>query len=81
MDSRIGPTQPAGNTVPARRAHERDAQPERRFVLPRREDDDDADGADEHGVLEPQPRRELGDKPVSRALLEDEAGHRIDVRG
>lgn len=85
MDTRIGTTQPSstvGNAVPARSARERDAQPERRFVLPRREaEDDDAESADEHGVLEPQPRRDVGDKPVSRALLEDEAGQRIDVRG
>ena len=78
MDTRIGSTQ-GPTPVPARRTRDREPEPERRFVLPHGEDDEE-EGA-EHGVLEPQPRRGAGEKPVSRALLEDEAGHRIDVRG
>jgi len=82
METRIGTTS-AGNPIPPIRPRDHGPQQERRFILPRRESDDaeDREHAGDNVVLEPQPRRADRDKPVSRALLEDEAGHRIDVRG
>ncbi|MEM9382768.1 MAG: hypothetical protein AAGB93_22635 [Planctomycetota bacterium] len=82
METRIGSSQPA-TAVPATGANDRDARRERRFVLPRAGDDvrDEETYAEDAHVLAPRPRRGAGDKPVSRARLDDEAGHRIDFRG
>lgn len=81
MDTRIGETQ-ALSPVPPRRSRERDANGERSFVLPSRDPrGSSADGDEEHVILDPHPRPEGSDKPVSRARSDDEVGHRIDVRG
>ena len=84
METRIGSSQPASAAPPVR-ANDRDAHRERRFVLPRVGDEDgepEGDAREEDGhVLAPEPRRGTSAKPVSRARLDDEAGHRIDVRG
>ena len=81
MDTRIGETQ-GPSPVPPRRSREREADRERRFVLPNQDPrEESAESDEDHVILEPQPRQLGSDKPVSRARLEDETGHRIDVRG
>ena len=81
MDTRIGDTQ-GPSPVPPRPTREREANRERRFVLPNQDPcEESAEPDEDHVILEPQPRQVESDKPVSRARLEDEAGHRIDVRG
>ncbi len=83
MDSRINSSSPVGPVIP-RHLGERPQQDERSFLLPRQSDtggngEQEEEGADDPGLLAPQPRREA--PAVSRVRLDDEAGQRIDVRG
>ncbi|QDV05034.1 hypothetical protein Poly30_05290 [Planctomycetes bacterium Poly30] len=81
MDSRINSPGPVGPILP-RKLGDRAPQQERNFILPRRSDAEDDEGASSEAdseLLSPQPRREA--PAVSRVRLEDEAGQRIDLRG
>lgn len=82
MDSKINRIAPP-DPLALRRMSDR--RRERKFVLPRREDDEAADdGAAEDEpsvVLEPRPRADGAHVAVSRAHLDDEAGQRIDLQG